>query len=90
MYKHISEEDLTYALVLNLALSAEKASLKEALEFKSAGEIRTAKQKFESLVEISTNDRLKKYIEKEKVDCSALLSQWDEIETELTPKLMKD
>jgi hypothetical protein len=46
---------------------------------KKNGDILQCKKKIEKVLEQSNNERFSQFLEREKIDCAALLSEWDEI-----------
>lgn len=78
-YQHLNEDDLIFAIILKTAEGQDKEVLKQALELKKNGDILQCKKKIEKVLEQSNNERFSQFLEREKIDCAALLSEWDEI-----------
>ena len=65
----------------------QREKLIDALRAKKNGDLHEAQRIFTQIMTTNTHQRLNQFLEKEKIDCSVLLSQWDEVVAEGVPKL---
>lgn len=67
------------SVLIKIADEQYRQRLVDALKKKKDGELVEARKLIEEIMEESTSVRLNAFLEKEKIDCSVLLSEWDEI-----------
>jgi hypothetical protein len=73
-------------ILLRVMASEQRSKMLQVINSKSKGLITEAKKNLEELFRACTNRRIRKFIEDEKIDCETLLSNWEEVNKELSQK----
>jgi hypothetical protein len=86
-YQLLNEIDMIESVMFRVTEGQQRDRLIDALRRKKDGDLIEAQKLITQLMATNTSQRLTIFLEKEKIDCSVLLSEWDDICAEGIPKL---
>lgn len=76
-YQLLNEHDLIESVIIKLLEGEDKNNIIKALKEKRQGDLAQAKKIFDELMIRGINKRLNDFLNREKIDCTVLLSEWD-------------
>ena len=79
-YQLLNEPEYIESVMIKITEDEEQRDrIVEALRCKRDGEVGEAKRRIDEIMLKGAEERMKNFIEQEKLDCSVLLSEWEEI-----------